>query len=808
MLFAVAIKVNVNSFAWRYMADITGLALACFIAGEFGLSFPYSDAPVSIVWLPAGIGLAAILLGGHRLWPGIALGAALTGVAHGEPFVTTTLNAFGSALAALVGAWVLQTWTDFDRQLRSVRDVLALSGLGAMAAAGISGTLKTLALFLGNQVELSVLGRVWAVAWLPDALGMFLLTPMLLVWAAEWRSRSWSRHPGETALAFLALTLASALSFGGWLDISGDEHLPLAFLPFPFLIWIAMRLAMPWVVTATVLMAGMAIIGTTSGHGPFAHHGATAGTAALWAFMVMVALTMLLVGVGMAERRRAETRWVHAVESNPNAVVLVDQTGKIVLTNSQTMRLFGYGRHELIGQPVEILMPARFRMSHEGYRTGFGTGQSVRPMGMGRDLYALRKDGTEFPVEIGLATIETEEETLTISVIADITLRKQAELALHEERNFVSAVLGTVAALVVVTDTDGRIVRLNRACEEITGYALEDVEGCPLDIFLLPEEVGRVREAMADLCAGRPPNHLETHWLTRDGSPRLIAWSSTVLHGPDGSVQHLVGTGIDITEQRRAEVQAIQRQTALAHIDRLAAAGELAASLAHELNQPLSAITTYCDTALALVQSTPDPATEVTYALDQACEQAERASAIIRHLRTFVRKGTTKRASTDINMVIKDTVRFVETEARHRGVRFHLELAEALPPLLLDTVQIEQVLVNLLRNSFEAMAAASSPHCEITIRSQRLVEAKVQITVCDTGPGLKPKTFDQLFDIFETTKSDGLGLGLSISRSIIEAHGGELWAEPTAAQGATFAFTLPVTVENRHDSATTHRISG
>lgn len=800
-------KVNVNSFAWRYIGVVTGLALACFIVGELGLPFSYGNVPVGIVWLPAGVALAAILLGGYRLWPGIALGAALAGVAHGEPLVTTALNALGSTLAAVVGAWVLQAWTEFDRQLRRVRDVLALGGLGAMASAGISGTLKTLALFLGNQVELSVLGRVWAIAWLPDALGMLLLTPMLLVWAAEWRSRSWRSRPGEIAIAFLALALASGISFGGWLDISGDEHLPLAFLPFPFLMWIAMRLAMPWVVTAAVLTVGIALVGTTNGHGPFAYHGATAGTATLWSFMVMVALTMLLVGVGMAERRRAEKRWVHAVESNPNAVVLVDRAGKIMLINSQTMRLFGYGRHELIGQSVEMLMPARFRMSHEGYRTGFGVGRQVQPMGMGRDLYALRKDGTEFPVEIGLATIETEEETLTISVIADITLRKQAELALHEERNFVSAVLGTVAALVVVTDTEGRIVRLNRACEETTGYTLEDVKGRPLAIFLPPEETGRIREAVDELCAGRIPHHFETHWLTKDGALRLIAWSSTVLRGPDGSVQYLVGTGIDITERRRAEAQAIQRQAALAHIDRLAAAGELAANLAHELNQPLSAITTYCDTALALVQAAPDPAAEVAYALDQACEQAERASAIIRHLRAFVRKGTTKRTSADVNAVIKDTVRFVETEARHRGAQIHLELAAALPPLLLDTVQIEQVLVNLLRNSFEAMAAVSGPRCEITIRSRCLGE-KVQITVCDTGPGLKTKTFDQLFDIFETTKPDGLGLGLSISRSIIEAHGGELWAEPASAQGATFGFTLPVTAENRHDSTAPHRISG
>lgn len=798
-----------NSFTWRYMGTVAGLALACYIAVELSQPFPYGNAPVSIVWLPTGIALAAILLGGYRLWPGIALGTVLAGIAHDEALAAIALNAFGDTLAATAGAGILQAWTEFDRRLRHMRDVLTLSGIGAMASAGISGAMKTFALYFSNQVELSVLGSIWAIAWLPDTLGVLLLTPMLLAWATEWRSRSWRRHTGEVALAFLALTLASGLSFGGWLDIGGEEHLPLAFLPFPFLMWIAMRLAMPWVVTATVLTAGLALVGTTGGHGPFAHHGATAGTAALWSFMVMVALTMLLVGVGMAERRRAEKRWVHAVESNPNAVVLADHAGRIVLGNSQTMRLFGYGRHELIGQPIEVLMPARFRERHESYRANFGADRPVRPMGMGRDLYAQRKDGTEFPVEVGLATIETEEETLTICAVADITLRKQAELALHEERNFVSAVLGTVAALVVVIDAEGRIVRLNRACEEITGYTLENVRGRPLEIFLPPEETGRVRETMDELLAGRAPQYLETYWLAKDGTSRLIAWSSTVLRGPDGSIQYLVGTGIDVTEQRRAEGQAIQRQAALAHIDRIAAAGELATSIAHELNQPLSAITTYCDTALALVQATPDPAAEVVYALDQACEQAERASTIIRHLRTFVRKGTTKRTRADVNAVIKDTVRFVETEARHRGVRIRLELAEALPPLLLDTVQIEQVLVNLLRNSFEAMAAADSPRREITIHSQRLDETMARITVHDTGPGLKTKTFDQLFDIFETTKSDGLGLGLSISRSIIEAHGGELWAEPASAQGATFGFTLPVTAENHHDgTATPHSVPG
>jgi two-component system, LuxR family, sensor kinase FixL len=798
----------VSGITSRDLARVAALAVGYFIGGQIGLLFSYGDNLASLVWPPAGIALAAILLGGYRLWPGVVLGATALAVANGAPFLAAVLGAVGNTVAALTAAWLLRVWLDFDLRLHRVRDALALAGVGAMLPAVISASVGALFLYASGSIGPPALGTGWAVWWLGDVAGVLLVAPMLLAWGADWGSRPWRSPPGEVAAVFLALGLACAVSFGGLLQLERSD-LPLAFLLFPFLIWVALRLPMPWVATASLLAVGAALVGTASGYGPFAQLGPVEGAAVLWLFMAMVTLTMLLVGAGMSERRRAERRWVHAVESNPSAMLLVNHAGRIALVNAQAERIFATHRRELVGKPVELLIPERFRSGHEMFRAGYTGDPGIRPMGGGRDLWALRRDGTEFPVEVGLAAIETDEGMLTITAVSDITGRKQAELALREERNFVSAVLGTVQALVVVADVDGRIVRFNKACEETSGYTFDEVKGRPLwELFHPADSVAQVRRGMSELQSGRFPTHFEQRWRTKEGPPRLITWSNTVLRGPDGAIRYLVGTGVDITEQRRAEEQAVQRQAALAHIDRLTAAGELAASLAHELNQPLSAITSYCDTALALME-TPDASADVVYALDQACVQAERASAIIRHLRAFVQKGTTRRAWADLNGIINDSVRFVETEARHLGVKLRVELEEDLPPLMLDGVQIEQVLVNLMRNSFEAMAAATSAVREVLIRSQCPTPGgRVQVTVHDTGPGLPSTGAERLFEIFESTKPDGLGLGLSISRSIVEAHGGRLWADPGAGAGASFSFTLPTVAEETHGTATTDRVPG
>jgi C4-dicarboxylate-specific signal transduction histidine kinase len=242
----------------------------------------------------------------------------------------------------------------------------------------------------------------------------------------------------------------------------------------------------------------------------------------------------------------------------------------------------------------------------------------------------------------------------------------------------------------------------------------------------------------------------------------------------------------------QAEEQALQHQADLAHVDRINIMGEMASGLAHELNQPLSAISTYCQAGLRIIDTLADKPDKLVHALEHASIQAQRAGEIIRHMRRFTGKGVVRRKPIDINRVIENAVSYVETAQKRKGIKLVLDLAEGLPAAIADEIQIEQVILNLLHNAIEAMFSGSENTRILRVSSERTALDTLQVTVNDSGPGLDAATLDSIFDTFFTTKKSGTGLGLAISRSIVEAHGGQLWADSAPGAGATFYFTLSV----------------
>jgi signal transduction histidine kinase len=261
-------------------------------------------------------------------------------------------------------------------------------------------------------------------------------------------------------------------------------------------------------------------------------------------------------------------------------------------------------------------------------------------------------------------------------------------------------------------------------------------------------------------------------------------------------------------ERRRAEEQARKHEAALAHVARVSMMGEMAAQMAHELNQPLSAIVSYARGCTRRMQSGAERPAEILDVLDQISAQAVRASEIIKRLRAFVRKGEPKRERVQLNDLVRNALRFAEVEAKDYGVTVRFEPAPKVPPVKADAIQLEQVVLNLVRNGFEAMRKADGSNREIEIHTAIDDNAWVRCAVRDTGVGIPADIADTLFEPFATTKSDGLGMGLSISRSIIESHGGRLWATPNPGSGTTFQFTLPIVNGERAHGARSDRLRG
>lgn len=366
---------------------------------------------------------------------------------------------------------------------------------------------------------------------------------------------------------------------------------------------------------------------------------------------------------------------------------------------------------------------------------------------------------------------------------------------LSESEKRYRSLIDNLKDVVFETDAAGLCTFLNPAWVEITGFGIEESLGKPLFDFIHPDDRQLNAERFRYVIERRDGyscNH-EARFLRKQGG---FCWLQVYAHpvlDDSATVTGISGTLKDVTARHQMEEQLRQHQAELAHVSRLSTMGEMAAGLAHELNQPLAAIVNYTQGCVRRLGSRGEmDVRALQMAMEEVSAQAARAGEIIRRLRDFVRKGEIKQSTVDINTLITVALNLVQPEARHQGINVQLELAQQLPPVSVDPIQIEQVIVNLARNAIEAMSGVDWPMRGLSIRSSLTENGMIEVALRDTGEGLAEELLKQLFYPFFTTKAAGLGMGLNISRSIIEAHQGRLWATQNPDCGMTFHFTLPV----------------
>ena len=402
------------------------ILLIYFFLGKASLRFAFVHPSATAVWLPTGASLAAFLLWGYRIWPGILVGAFLVNLTTAGSVTTSIGIALGNTLEGLVGAYFVNRFARGCKAFDRTQDVFKFAFFAGMISTVVSATFGVTSLCLGGFASWQRYAPIWLTWWLGDGVSDVVVTPLLVLWSKRTRV-GWTRvHIVEALVLLPLLFVVGRVVFGGLLPFRGSNY-PLEFLCIPLLVWVAFRFGGREAALATFILSGIALWGTLHGFGPFAMGTQNDSLPLLDLFLAVLALMGLVLAAATTERRRAAETFERVVESAPSAIVAVDQQGKIVLVNSQVARIFGYQAKELVGQSVELLMPERFRRGHPDYRTRFSAKPQTRPMGAGRDLYAVRKDGTEFPVEIGLNPIETEQGMLVLSAIVDITERKRAE---------------------------------------------------------------------------------------------------------------------------------------------------------------------------------------------------------------------------------------------------------------------------------------------------------------------------------------------------------------------------------------------
>jgi diguanylate cyclase (GGDEF)-like protein/PAS domain S-box-containing protein len=400
--------------------------LIYFLLGKASLRFAMVHPSATAVWLPTGATLAAFLLLGYRIWPGVFLGAFLVNLTTAGSVATSIAIAVGNTLEGITGAYLVNRFARGSKAFDRTQDVFRFAFFAGMISTAVSATFGITSLFLGGFAKWPSYASIWLTWWLGDGVSDVVVAPLLLLWSR--RSRLvWTRFRVIEALLLLPLlVVVGRVVFGGLLPFRSSRY-PLEFLCIPLLVWAAFRLGEREAALATLIISGIAIWGTLNGLGPFAIGMRNDSLLLLDLFLAVLAVTGLALAAATKERNRAAETFERVVESAPNAIVAVDQQGKIVLANSQAEELFGYHGKELVGRSVELLVPERFRSGHPGSRAGFAATPQARPMGAGRDLYAVRKDGTEFPVEIGLNPVETAHGMLVLGSIMDITERKRTE---------------------------------------------------------------------------------------------------------------------------------------------------------------------------------------------------------------------------------------------------------------------------------------------------------------------------------------------------------------------------------------------
>ena len=777
--------------AWvRPALGFTVFATAYYLAYRYGMAF--GETTASPFWFPDSVLLCGLLWARPKWWWALLAATVpirlLIALPPDVPLLFAAATTLIDCGKAVVAAALLRRMLRNPLRFQTVRDfgvyclivVLGVPAVGAFAGA------------LARWVIGYKYWPGWQQWFLGDALASLIITPFVFYWILSPPDVRQVAAPRRIEAGVLLCCMLASF----WLAFEpSSTALGFAdarmYLPTALLVWAAIRFGMVGASGAIALLAVFAVGSAVSGLGVFSADSPETVGANLQGFLLHAApLYLLAVLIDQTRRgaeslRESERRFRDLADTAPALIWMAGPDKLCDFFNANWLDFTGRTLQEESGNGWAA------GVHPDDYGDCFKTFVSCFDARLPFEMdYRLRRHDGEYRwiLDRGIPRYGTKGEFLGyIGSAIDVTDRRLQEAAVRrsEERyrdvveqqtDFVCRFLADTT-LTFVNDAYCRFLRCDK--DELLHQKF---------VSLLPTAAqASTLAALASATSSREACEWESDSELGDGGFAAVHWACRALFDGDGHFQEFQAVGHDITDRKRAE----EADRKLAHTGRLAALGELTALVAHQINQPLCAIVSNAEAAGAMLRKAAMPGDEMRQILSDISKDSLRVSEVIQGIRTLTRKRDPERRPIDVNQTVESALRLVTGDALRRRVQIRRELAADLPMVFADSPSLEQVILNLIVNGMDAMNETPQRARQITVKTQR-GGGSVVIAVADRGHGIPPERMSRLFESFFTTKRDGVGLGLSISRSIVQAHGGRIWAENTPGGGSTFCFTVRV----------------
>ncbi len=775
-------------------------SIGYFLGAKIGLALTFQPHPVSVLWPPNSILLAILLLTPARYWWVVLL---MTLPAHlaveassGVPMPMVLCWFVSNSFEALIGAGAVRVFIDYPVRLDRFRDIVLFFIFGAIFSAFLSSFLDAGFVALNNWGE-DDYWQVWRMRVFANVFASVTIVPAIIAWAGDgFRSFKQLRTRGlEAGILLLGLASVIFLMFY-WLP-AGAGIVPIVlFTPLPFFLWATIRFGVQGA-SATILAAALVAIGSSAhAHGPFVSGSPEENALSIQSFFILLAVTLMPLAAALRESKTisqafqsSEQRYREVLESQSDLVFRCLAETTLTFVNESCCRFFQKTRDDLLGRKIlDLISPA----IHERVLLNIATAIARHRSVVCECEAVVPNRGVGWQQWILHPIAGPDGQIKEIQAIGrDITARRQAEEALRESEERYRAVVESQTELVSRCRPDTTLTFVNQAFCNFFGKTREQLIGHRFKEFL-PQSAGeKALQSIASALASHQVTLWEHAFLTSSEGAVWQQWTNYPITDANGRIREIQATGRDITDRKRAE----EATRNLAHASRLAVIGELTAMIAHEVSQPLNAILINVEAAQTLSSLERIPLEEHGSALADIRADTLRAGEAVQRIRALAKKRELEMQSLRLDALIEDVLRLVSSDAARRRIRVRTHLAAGLPPIWGDYVGLQQVMLNLILNGMDAMGEMSENDRMLMVTAAKNGNEEIFVTVRDNGPGIRSEHKARIFQSFFSTKQEGIGLGLSIARSLVEAHGGRIWVENNSDRGATFQFTLP---QRRH----------